>query len=66
MSLYREHNDESSFIDMNYDDDTHDLSHKKHVRKLLEDRLDRKRLKKELEYFDGELDGEFNWDYIEK
>lgn len=66
MSLHREHNDESYFIDMNHDDDIHDLSHRKHVRKMLEDRLERKRLKEELEYFDGELDGEFDWDYIDK
>lgn len=66
MSLHRDQDDSRSFIDFNHEDDKQALSHKKHVRKMLENRLERKRLKEELEYFDGELDGEFDWDHFDK
>jgi hypothetical protein len=43
-------------------EDSKVTEHKREVRRMLEDKLDQKRLKEELEDFDGELDGEFNWD----
>ncbi|WP_131782969.1 hypothetical protein [Legionella gresilensis] len=65
MNLPREY-------DREFDEDAHsysefpieeeaDLAHKKRIRKMLEDKLERKRLR---EYID-ELDGEFDWDDLE-
>lgn len=63
MSLYREYEEESeSFSDYSMEDDIGDISHKRLVKKRLEERLERKRLKDELD----ELDGEFDWDDFEK
>lgn len=59
MSLHKDYDDSRSFPDFNSKDDPDELNHKKNVRRMLEDRLDRKRLKEELE---DELDGEFRWD----
>lgn len=61
MSLYKDYNDNQSFPDFNCDEseDIEELNHKKQVRRMLEDRLERKRLKAELE---DELEGEFHWD----
>ncbi len=61
MGLHRDRDDNSFFSDFKYDD-ADELDHKKNVRRLLEDRLERKRLKEEL---DDELEGEFNWDDFE-
>ncbi|MBA2710589.1 MAG: hypothetical protein H0U57_08370 [Tatlockia sp.] len=60
MSLRRGHDDdEHQFSDYSYgdDSDTDKLSHRRQVRKVLEEKLERKRLKEELD----ELDGEFDW-----
>ncbi len=43
------------------DEDSKALIHKREVKRLLEEKLERKRLKNELEDFDGELEGEFDW-----
>ena len=48
------------YFDERNDDEI--LEHKREVRRMLEERLERKRLKEELEYFDGELEGELDWD----
>lgn len=37
-------------------------SHRREVKRMLEDKLERKRLRDELEDFDGELEGDFDWD----
>lgn len=69
MRFHGNHDDKHSFIDLSenlHDEDQNELAHKKHVRQMLEDRLERKRLKEELEYFEGELDADFDWDYLEK
>ena len=66
MGLHTNRDDNWSFIDLGHDNDEYELSHKKNIRKKLENRLERKRLKEELEYFDGELDGDFDWDYLDK
>jgi hypothetical protein len=64
MGLYKDQDDNSYNFDYNYsdEDDVEELANKKRVRRLLEARLERKRLKEELEDYEGELDGEFNWD----
>ncbi len=66
MSLRREHEDEDHHFsaDYTYEDehDTGKLSHRRQVRKMLEERLERKRLKEEFD----ELDGEFNWEDYER
>lgn len=65
MGLHRSYDDAQSFIDC-HDDDGDTLPHRKHIRQLLEKRLEQKRLKEELEFFDGELDADFDWDYVDK
>lgn len=63
MSLRREYDDQDhSFSDFSMEEEVEDISHKKRVRKLLEDKLERKRLKAELD----ELDGDFDWDDFDK
>ncbi len=65
MGLYRNDDNGQSFVDFNHDD-VDEITNKKRLRQLLEKKLERKRLKEELEYFDGELDGDFDWDYLDK
>lgn len=65
MSLHEHPENRRSFIDVSPEDPV-ELAHKKHVRQMLEERLERKRLKEELEYFDGELDADFDWNYLDK
>lgn len=43
-------------------EDSKAIEHRREVKRMLEDKLERKRLKNELEDFDGELEGEFDWD----
>lgn len=63
MSLRSEYDDhDHSFSDFSMEEEIEDSSHKKRVRKLLEDKLERKRLKAELD----ELDGDFDWDDFDK
>ena len=45
-------------IDVNFEDDTDTLAHKRAVRKKIEEQLERKRLKKEMDDYDDE----FDWD----
>jgi len=69
MNRHRHMTEEaSSFLDVNYDEDVDSMKMKQKtkIRKRLEDRLEHKRLKEDLEYFDGELDDEFDWHYIDK
>ena len=47
------------------EDDGETLEHKREVKRMLEARLERKRLKDELEDFDGELEDDFDWDKLE-
>ena len=64
MGLHKNHQEDSDFSsEMTYDEDPGTLSHKKEVRRLLEARLDRLRLKHELE---DELTGEFDWDDLDR
>lgn len=64
MDLH-EDNDEQSFSDYNFDDEV-DTTHRKNVRRLLEERLERKRLKDEFKDDFNELNGEFDWEMLEK
>jgi len=43
-------------------DDGQTIEHKREVKRMLEERLEKKRLKEELEDFDGELEGDYDWD----
>ena len=63
MDLHEDYDDQS-FSDYNYDDEV-DV-HRKNVRRLLEDRLERKRLKDEFKDDFDELSGEFDWDLLDK
>lgn len=65
MALHEESEDQT-FSDFNFDDEVDDLSRKKHVKRMLEDRLERKRLKEEFKDDFDELSGEFDWDELEK
>ncbi|KTD48977.1 hypothetical protein Lrub_1328 [Legionella rubrilucens] len=63
MSLHKEQDDDSySFTDFSIEEDTDELNRKKHLRKKLEERLERKRLKEEFD----ELDGDFDWDELDR
>ena len=62
MGLHRDLDESHSFSDYPMEEKAEDISHKKKVRKLLEERLERKRVKAEFD----ELDGEFDWDEWER
>lgn len=62
MSLHRDFEENHSFSDFPMEEKAEDMSHKKRIKKLLDDRLERKRLKEEFD----ELDGEFDWDELER
>lgn len=51
--------DEANFSEIEFEEDAAVRHHKKRVRQMLEDRLERKRLKAELEDLDED---EFDWD----
>jgi hypothetical protein len=54
-------------FDNNSDDDDIEISaHKKDIRRRLDAQLDRRRLKQELEDYEGELDDDFDWDELDK
>lgn len=68
MSLH-EDLDDYSFSEHKYEEEKEsieELSHKKKVKRLLEERLERKRLLHEFKDDFDELSGEFNWDDLEK
>ena len=58
------HHQEEHHLSEHVDDfELEDISaHQKEVRRKLEQRLERRRLKQELEDYEGELDQEFDWD----
>lgn len=64
MGLHKGYDDQSS-IDRHHEN-LDDLTHKKGIRQRVERRLEGQRLKEEMEFFDGELDGDFDWDYVDK
>jgi hypothetical protein len=66
MGLHREDYEESSYYDYRSQENPEELVHKKKVKRLLEDRLERKRLKAECKDDLDELDAEFDWNDIER
>ncbi len=65
MALHEEFDDQS-FSDYNFDDDIDDMTQKKRVKRMLEDRLERKRLRDEFKDDFDELSGDFDWDELDK
>ncbi|WP_115707102.1 PA3496 family putative envelope integrity protein [Legionella sainthelensi] len=65
MELHEDYDDQS-FSDYSYDDDIESISHRKNVRRLLEEKLERKRLKEEFKDDFDELSGDFDWDVLDK
>jgi hypothetical protein len=68
MSLH-EDLDDYSFTEHKFDDevnDVQDLNQRKKIKRLLDERLERKRLKDEFKDDFDELGGEFDWDDIDK
>ncbi|PWY56339.1 hypothetical protein DGG96_03060 [Legionella qingyii] len=65
MDLHEDYDDQS-FSDYNYDDDIESSAHRKNVRRMLEEKLERKRLKEEFKDDFDELSGDFDWDILDK
>lgn len=65
MGLHNDYDDRQNSFDFQSDENPEELSRKKQIRQMLENRLERKRLKEELEDYEGELDDEFSWDNFE-
>ncbi|CAM2995356.1 Uncharacterised protein [Legionella steigerwaltii] len=68
MGLHEDYDDQS-FSDYNYDEDidpTDSTDHRKNVRRMLEEKLERKRLKEEFKDDFDELSGDFDWDILDK
>lgn len=55
----------SDFSD-DFDLDPDDNRRKKEIRRKLEDRMERRRLKQELEDYEGEYGDDFDWDELDK
>lgn len=64
MALHEDYDDQS-FSEYKYDDEI-DTPHRKNVRRMLEEKLERKRLKDEFKDDFDELGGEFDWDLLDK
>lgn len=63
MGLHREQDEKHAFSDFSFEqEDAEEINRKKHLRKKLEERLEKKRLREELD----ELDGEFDWDELDR
>lgn len=63
MDLHEDY-DDPSFSE--YDEDVESETHRKNVRRMLEERLERKRLKEEFKDDFDELSGDFDWDLLDK
>lgn len=64
MSLHEDYEDRT-FSEFNIEEDGDDTSHRKKVRRMLEERLERKRLKDEFKDDFDEINGEFDWDELD-
>lgn len=64
MGLYKDNEvrDDYSVNEVDQSEDAEVRHHRKRVRQLLEERLERKRLKEELDDFDNLDEDEFDWD----
>jgi len=54
---------DQAFSDVNIDEHPEDDAHKRRVRRMIEDRLERKRLKDDL---NDELNDEFDWNEVNR
>lgn len=61
MGLHEDYDDQF-FSDFNYDEDIKDIDQRKKIKKLLDERLERKRLKEEFKDDFDELNGDFDWE----
>lgn len=63
MSLHKDYEDEGHyFSDTPMEGSKEELTRKRRIRQLLEEKLERKRLKEDID----ELDGEFDWDELDR
>lgn len=63
MKIYQNQDESKLLSDLGFHESPEEIRHKKRVRRMLEDRLEHKRLKDEL---DDDIDGEFDWSEFEK
>ncbi|WP_028387652.1 PA3496 family putative envelope integrity protein [Legionella fairfieldensis] len=66
MSLQKDYEENASFSDYSYEEDAEQLTHKKRVRKMLEEHLERKRLKEEFKDEFDELNDDFDWEELNR
>lgn len=63
MSLHKHQEEETYLPSELVDDESSDaVKHRREVRKSIEDRLEKKRLRDEID----ELDGDFDWDELDR
>ena len=65
MGLHEDYDDQPS-SDYNYHEDIESSARRKKVRRLLEERLEQKRLKEEFKDDFDELNSDFDWDGLDK
>lgn len=63
---HEEHYTSSEFGDDVENNDPTDCKRKMEIKRKLEERMEKRRLKHELEDYDGELDADFDWDDHDK
>jgi hypothetical protein len=63
-------NQEEKYVPSEFSEDMEadpvDHRRKLEIKKKLEERMEKRRLKQELEDYEGELDSDFNWDNFDK
>ncbi len=64
MILHKKVIDLQDYVDYQYDEDVKDLPHRRHVKKMLEKRLEIKRLRHEIDEWDYDCD--LDWDDVKK
>lgn len=55
--------DMQNYTDFDYEEDEESLNHKRQVRRMLEDKLEKKRLKAEI---NDDFEDEFDWSEIDR
>jgi len=65
MNKIEQHTEEAPREYLDDEESGETLEHKREVKRMLEARLERKRLKDELEDYDGELEDDFDWENFE-
>lgn len=68
MGLHKDYDyrDDYNLNDYDHEEDAETRHHRKRVRQMLEERLERKRLKEEIDDIDDLLEDEFDWDHTER